>query len=247
MPTCHYKPPTPCKILISFVSGGTPDDIVRSMRRVHSLKNTFSGVAAEARVAAEMVRCGLRVAKPYWTDDECDLIILTVVDNCLIPIPVQVKAVQFLESKSREVGDDRFVPNLKKRYVERSAALCLAIYRPDLDKMWFIDGAKNIRATYDEGAKAGKQRPYVEIPSNGDVPIRVTYEECFLDRDWLVPEDDSNWLSDRVARIARALATEQDRSAQISGLLDAVLPEYDDEDNGVFFGDSDSIGGGAGS
>ena len=87
---------------------------------------------------------------------------------------------------------------------------------------------------------------FTEIPSNGDVPIRVTYEECFLDRDWLVP-DDANWLSDRVARIARASATEQDQSAQISGLLDAVLPEYEDEDNGVLFGDSDSSGGGVGS
>jgi len=136
---------------------------------------------------------------------------------------------------------------LKKGYVERNAALCLAVYRSDLDKIWFIDGATNIRATYDESAKTGKQRRYLEIPSNGDVPIRVTYEACFLDRDWLVPGEDAIWLSDRVARIARALATEQDQSAQISRLLDSVLPEYDDEDNGLLFGDSDSSGGGVGS
>lgn len=44
----------------------------KPFRRVPALTNTFSGVAGEARVAAELLRAVLKAAKPYWTDDEAD-------------------------------------------------------------------------------------------------------------------------------------------------------------------------------
>jgi hypothetical protein len=105
------------------------------IRRIHALENTFSGVAGEARIAAEFVRCGLRVAKPYWTDDEVDLVVLYRHENSVLPLPVQVKSLQFLESKTRKLSDPRFLSGLKKRYVEKNPALCLAIYRPDEDRI----------------------------------------------------------------------------------------------------------------
>lgn len=208
-------------------------DIVTRMamiRRVHALTNTFSGVAAEARVAAEMVRCGLRVAKPYWTDDEVDLIVLSHRERLVIPVPVQVKSVQFLESKHRKIRDPRFIGKLKKRYVEDNAALCLAIYRPDEDKMWFIDGAENIRQVYEEDAKATGRTRYGDLSLNDDVAIRVTFDNCALDRNWLVPPRDAKWLSGRVSRITDWLVEQQRESAQISNLLDSVLPQFDDND-----------------
>ncbi len=75
------------------------------IRRVPALSNTFSGVAAEARVAAELVRQGFRVAKPLWTDDEVDLIVLCKGEGTALPIPIQVKSVQFLESKTTKLSD----------------------------------------------------------------------------------------------------------------------------------------------
>jgi hypothetical protein len=206
------------------------------LRRVHTLTNTFSGVAAEARIAAELVRCGLRAAKPYWTDDEVDLLVLSHRDQLMIPVPVQVKSVQFLESKSRKVTDPRFIGGLKKRYVEGNAGLCLAIYRPDEDKIWFIDGAENIRKVYEQDAKATGRTPYHDLKPTDSVAIRVTFDHCSLDKDWLVPANDAKWLSGRVGRIVKWLIKQQHQSAQITHLLDSVLPEFDDEaDEGLTY------------
>jgi hypothetical protein len=199
------------------------------IRRLHALNNNFSGVAAEARIAAELVRCGLRVAKPYWTDDEVDLIVLCRQDNNVLTVPVQVKSVQFLESKSRKLTDPRFLKNLKKRYVEKNPALCLAIYRPDEDRIWFIDGPENIRTVYDKDAIAFGRTRYCDLDEKSDVAIRLTYENCPLDAEWLVPPVDAKWLSDRISRISRSLLKEQRQAAQINRLLDAYLAEDDAE------------------
>lgn len=197
---------------------------MRKIRRVHALTNSFSGVAAEARVAAEMVRCGLRAAKPYWTDDEVDLIVLWRNDrHTVLPIPVQVKAIQFLDSKSRSSTAPRFVSNLKKRYVENNPALCLAIYRPDTDAIWFIDGAENVRKVYDEDAKKTHRTRYRDLKREDNVRIRLTAENCKLDSDWRVPADDAKWLADRLSRIAKTILNEQGTNRQLSELLDRIL------------------------
>jgi hypothetical protein len=77
------------------------------IRRVPALTNTFSGVAGEARVAAELVRGGFRVAKPLWTDDEADLLVLMRTDGALLPIVVQVKSVQFLPDSQGQLAHRR--------------------------------------------------------------------------------------------------------------------------------------------
>jgi len=59
--------------------------------------------------------------------------------------------------------DPRFVRNLKKKYIEKNSALCLAIYRPDIDRIWFIDGPENIKRVYDQDAKASSRKLYLEL------------------------------------------------------------------------------------
>jgi hypothetical protein len=116
-----------------------------------------------------MVRCRLRVARPYWTEDEVDLIVLSHCDNIFIPVPVQVKPVQFLESKHRKTKAPRFIGSLKKRCVEENPALCLMIYRPDEERMWFIDGPENIQSVYEEDAKATGRTQYHDLKPEDDV------------------------------------------------------------------------------
>jgi hypothetical protein len=198
-------------------------------RRIHALEKTFSGVAAEARIVAELVRCGLKVAKPYWTNDEMDLLILYHEGDSVLTIPVQVKSVQFLESKSRKCTNPRFLQALKKRYIEKNPALCLAIYRPDEDRIWFIDGAENIKTVYDENAIASGRPRYCDLREESEVAIRLTLEKCPLDAKWLVPPRDAKWLSDRISRVSKSLLKRQRHTAQIKRLLGQYLEENEDE------------------
>jgi len=116
---------------------------------VHALTNTFSGVAGEARIAAEFVRCGFRVADPYWTDDEVDLLVLEREENLAVPLSIQVKSVQFLPDRNQKIPTHAFTQGLKKRYVTKSPAFALAIYLVDTDEIFFIDGPANIRRVYE--------------------------------------------------------------------------------------------------
>ena len=43
--------------------------------RLHALTNTYSGVVGEMAAATALIRAGLQVAKPYWNDDEVDLLV----------------------------------------------------------------------------------------------------------------------------------------------------------------------------
>ena len=181
-----------------------------AVRRVHALTNTFSGAAGESRVAAELIRCGIRVAKPCWTDDEVDLLVLARAGMHVVPLSIQVKAVQQM------VGDDDEAPRiytqgLKKRYVARNRFLSLAIYRPDTDRIWFIDGSENIIRVRAEQALR-RRTPFEELGDDDDVQVRVDES---LD-DWVVPPDDAAWLSARIHRLAGAVAAANDEVAQLS-------------------------------
>jgi hypothetical protein len=123
----------------------------RGIRRIHALTNTFSGIAGEARIAAELVRCGFRVAKPYWCDDEVDLLVLhrSSQPNVALPLSIQIKSVQFLPQKDGSLNERVFIQGLKKRYVTKSPAFGLAIYRVDTDEIFFIDGQPNVEAVYE--------------------------------------------------------------------------------------------------
>ncbi len=198
------------------------------IRRVPALSNTFSGVAAEARVSAELVRHGFRVAKPLWTDDEVDLIVLCKGEGTALPIPIQVKSVQFLESKTKKLSDPRFVCNLKKKYIEKNSALCLAIYRPDIDRIWFIDGPENIKRVYDQDAKASSRKLYLELEETSEVRIRLTFDDCPLDKDWLAPRDDGKWWSDRFAHFVSKLVAKNLQTVQLHRFFDEFLDEDDE-------------------
>lgn len=191
------------------------------VKRVHALTNTASGVAGEARVAAELARCGIQVAKPYWNDDEVDLLVLWRSGQTLYPVPVQVKAVQRLDNK----GSNDFIQKLKKRYVERLPSLCLAIYEPKSDRIWFIDTSERIRQVYKDQANWHKHKPYEELTDDKDVRIglSLTDKESRLDKDWLVPRDDASWLSTRIAR-----ATKPIRDAKaLEALFEHMFDEYE--------------------
>lgn len=185
------------------------------IRRVHALTNTASGSAGEARVAAELARCGIMTAKPYWNDDEVDLLVLWRDGHTLFPVPVQVKSIQRLQDK----GKHDYISGLKKRYVEGLPSLCLAIYNPASDRIWFIDTAEQIREVYKKQASWHKHVPYADLTRDDDVRIGLdlTGEQCWLDDDWLVPQDDASWLSRRVHRATKPLR-------QIKA-LEAVLTE----------------------
>jgi hypothetical protein len=178
------------------------------VKRVHALTNTASGAAGEARVAAELTRCGIQAAKPYWNDDEVDLLVLWRDGDTLFPVPIQVKSVQRLQDK----GGNDFISGLKKRYVEGLPTLCLAIYHPKTDRIWFIDTAARIKQVYAEQGGWHKHVSYEELACGDDVRIGLSLLEqtSRLDAEWLVPRDDASWLSNRIVR-----ATQPTRDAKV--------------------------------
>ena len=195
----------------------------------HALTNTFSGVAGEARVAAELVRCGLKVAKPYWTDDSTDLLVLAESGTAVVPIPVQVKSVQFLPQKGGETPKHRHVQGLKKRYLDRPE-LCLAVYRPDTDTIWFVDGASNITAVY-EAQKTWntKHQPLTELDENVDVRLYVEADRG-VPGDWTVPRNDRRWLAARIQKVADATADQNREIAALEAMWPTSDPVLDSED-----------------
>jgi len=195
-------------------------------KRVAGLLNTFSGVAGEAKVAAELLRCGFQVAKPFWTHDEVDLIVQHPVGSMIFPIPIQVKSVQFLDSKTRKHWQTRYVEKLKKKYVEENPALCLAIYRPDSDRIWFIDGPENIKAIHDKHAK----KPYSMLGEKSNVRIRLTFENCPLDKDWLAPNGDCKWWSDRLSRLASRLEAANLLTVQVHRYTEQMFEDEEIDD-----------------
>jgi hypothetical protein len=168
------------------------------VKRVHALTNTASGAAGEARVAAELTRCGIQAAKPYWNDDEVDLLVLWRDGQTLYPVPVQVKSVQRLHDR----GGNDFVSGLKKRYVDGLPSLCLAIYHPRTDRIWFIDTAERIKQVYAAQAGWHKHLPYADLADDDDIRIGLNLgdQASRLDTEWLVPRDDASWLSRRIVR-----------------------------------------------
>jgi hypothetical protein len=184
----------------------------KGFRRVHALTNTFSGVAGEARVAAEFVRCGLRVSKPYWTDDEVDLLVLERTHQLharfAVPVIIQVKAVQFLPNKDQTIPTRVPVRRLKKRYITKSPAFGLAIYRVDTDEIFFIDGEARIRSVYDSQISWNKKHvSFDSLSAEDEVRISV-HEQKGIKGDWKVDKNDARWLSDRIQRIVSQVDNE---------------------------------------
>jgi hypothetical protein len=222
---------------------GKEPQIMREIVRMHALTNTASGTAAELRVAAELARCGIRVADPYWGDDEVDLLILWMAVESLVPIPVQVKAVQFGVETNQPPPATRAIQGLKKRYVERQPALCLAMYRLDTDDIWFIHGAARIRQVYDAQynasmARAGAGRRkinYADIEDGSDIRIDLTrVADAEFDRQWKVDKRNAMWLSQRIGGLSNELTL---AGLNVQAILEAMWTPPNEDDEGP--GDDD--------
>jgi hypothetical protein len=193
--------------------------------RVYALTNTASGVAGEAAVTAALLRAGLRVARPLWTDDEIDLLVFWQDGAGLIPIPVQVKSVQAPSGQNEAQAE-----NLKKRYLEKNPYLCLAIYSVSRNKIWLIPKSENIQKVYSEWADAPKTGPgrprmkYNDIPlEKGTLDIRVDVSKSgnkAFDDKWLIDME----YADRLTRVFVDLAKEiRSDKARVQALTDFVF------------------------
>lgn len=216
-----------------------------TLRPRYALQNTFSGHAGELAVSALFLRAGLRVAKPFWSDDYSDLLIIGEAQGWVVPIPVQVKSVQQAGKSNPEVS----IQGLRKNYVERTPALCLTIYSPTHDKIWFIPGAESIRAAYlawvqrERNGPGRKPKAYDELIGNDDVAIRVNLSNAgdpAFDEKWLVDRKSPIDLWQQIQSLTEELisdAKKRDRlSAEISDWMKSPQPvdlESPGEDEGV--------------
>ena len=165
-------------------------------KRIHALKQFASGPAAEIAVTAALLRSGLAVARPYWLHDHVDLLVFWDVRQRLVPITVQVKALQFKTERS-EPYKVRTADGIKRRYLDDSS-LCLAIYRPDTDAIWFYAGPDEILSAY-EVAKSAEAPQKGAIPPEDDVAFRLKATPGKeYDARWRWPKDDASWISRRV-------------------------------------------------
>ena len=194
--------------------------------RIHALTNTLSGVAGEARVAAEFIRCGYKIAKPYWNDDEIDLLLLHPINTGeFMPIKIQVKSVQFLKT-------DKSIPiqGLKKRYLCKSPNLGLAVYLPEKDDIYFVDGAEKIRGLYQDQTAQNKRRTsFDNLKDEQDVRIRVD-SNSGLGSEWLVDRSTPTWLTERVKRLIASVEKTYPLAPCVEQLLGADSADEEHEE-----------------
>lgn len=201
----------------------------RPFRRVPALTNTFSGVAGEARVAAEFVRCGLRVAKPYWTDDEADLVLIARGHNGLLPVIVQVKAIQFLPDKQGQVPARVFIQGLKKRYISKSPAFALALYRVDEDLIYLIPGPENVIAVYEaQQIFNPKHTAFSDLSDGADVRIALDWDDQLLSA-WKVDRKDAGSVSEPIQRLVKGIQKDTTMVNQAIAAIWSVKPNVDND------------------
>ena len=202
--------------------------VMANVKGLYALTNTASGVAGEASVTAAFLRVGLRVAKPYWADNEVDLLVLWEEASRLIPIPVQVKSVQAPQNES-----EAKIQGLKKRYVEGNPFLCLAVYSVARNKIWFIPKSENIKNVYMAWADAPKSGPgalrtkYVDIDhNNGEVGIRVDVSKngnAEFDKMWLIDTEDPSKMRKVFADLAKEInANDASRNTLIQFICESA-------------------------
>jgi hypothetical protein len=187
---------------------------MKKITRPFHLTNSFSGSLGEMRVAAELTRYGFRIAKPYWNDDEVDLLLL---DNDpsygFVPIPFQVKSIQVAGNTTR------YIEGLKRKYVDRQRYLCLAIYDPKSDDIWVIDRAENIVAEYN--ANPVKGRPFDSLAPDDEVKIKFRKSpKAAFNQKWLLDKNDAIPFSKRMKDLTHAYATDSTVRDMIKALMD---------------------------
>lgn len=162
----------------------------------NKLRNTRSGTAGEMNVIAVLSRCGFNIDKPLQNDDEIDVSIREKIGEHNIAIPIQVKSVQFPEKINIK---HNFIQGLKKKYLERQPYLCLAIYCPETNEIWFINGSKKIQEVYhSQESWNAKHRPYNNLSLDADIRIALPCKDILFDQKWKIPmADPCNYLKSR--------------------------------------------------
>lgn len=200
--------------------------MAKKVERAYGLTNSFSGTVGEMAVAAHLVRCGLRVAKPYWSDNEIDLLVFWQKGKDYIPVSVQVKSVQLASS----INSEKHIQGLKKKYIENNKYLCLAIYSPERNKIWLIDGADNIKSVQSDGVKASKGRKgvdrkaYSKIKVDEDVPIYVNLTnsgDSSFDSRWRV----DNCNPKKTTDVFRVIAGKVIKTKELKNILQYLFKE----------------------
>ena len=220
---------------------------MKPVTSMYALTNTASGVAGEAAVTAALLRAGLQVAKPYWNDDEMDLLVFGKSGDDFIPIPIQVKSVQC----RNEIEDEVCTQGLRKMYVERQPALCLAIFSPAQNKIWFFAGPDKIKQVHAEGvlSSCGKRTKYEDIPvvketepkkKYGMVPIYVNVSEkgdIAFDKQWLIDTKSPKKLREQISELATRIMLNQTATVLMSSVLTVSAEESEpQEDDDVEMG-----------
>jgi hypothetical protein len=132
---------------------------------------------------------------------------------------VQVKSVQFLPNKKGKLKKRVYIQGLKKRYVEKSPAFALAIYRVDTDEIFFVDGGDNVTAIYDGQKSSNKKHiAFAKLGDDSDVRIAL-HKKKGLHGDWQVPPYDAGWLSKRTQRLAQRVVSTNKLAAVMEALL----------------------------
>ncbi|NQE35843.1 ATP-binding protein [Microcoleus asticus] len=161
----------------------------------NKLRNTRSGTAGEMNVIAVLSRCGFNIDKPLQIDDEIDVSIRVKIGKLNITIPIQVKSVQFPDKRNIK---HNFIQGLKKKYLERQPYLCLAIYRPETNEIWFINGSKKIQEVYySQESWNAKHRPYNNLSWDADIRIALPCKDILFNQKWKIPADPCNYLNSR--------------------------------------------------
>jgi len=174
-------------------------------------------------MAAEFVRYGFRVAKPYWNDDEIDLLLIDKDADHILTIPIQVKSIQFLpDKKTYELPDKKAIQGLRKKYLSRNLALCVAIYRPDSDSVWFINGSKNVIAAYEAQSSWNAQhKAFASLDDDDEVRIYVPCDmSSHLQAEWLLPPHDPTPLRKRISDIKKEMSDHWAEVMKLQSLWD---------------------------
>jgi len=194
--------------------------VPKVLARAATLDSNPAGVAAEMRVAAELCRFGFHVARPYWTEDEIDLLVAYEISGTVVFVPIQVKCVQFVTATRKCRVPTCFIQGLKKRYIENNKWLSLVLYNPHEDWFWFIDGAINICKAYDAQKAWHKHIAYNQIADDADVRIGLTKKgRDNFDALWKCPAKAGTFWDQRLARIAKQIAENRDRVAEIKAAM----------------------------
>lgn len=170
------------------------------LKRIPTVTNTFSGALGEARIAAELIRCGIKVAKPYWNDDEMDLLAFLNIGEQVVPLPIQVKSRQFLK------GEDKVFIPIKKQYIAKNEGLCLLLYFPQDDSIWLINGKRNIIQAYDaQFSWNPKHTMFSAIHKDGTVGFAFFRAHTGFDTYWKIDKSDVSDISRRFCAVAKAI------------------------------------------